>query len=88
MIARDDWAIKVWIDIDCCSLLPAFFEAADDDAVFAMPSPYNGVWYVISLAESEEHCRWMQKVRMRELRSCCVVMCAERGEFPPKLRRV
>ena len=49
MIARDDWVIKVGIDVDCCFLLPASFEADDDDdAMFAMPSSYNGVWYVIS----------------------------------------
>ena len=48
MIARDDLAIKVWIDVVCFSLLPAFFEADDDDAMFAMLSSYNGVWYVIS----------------------------------------
>ena len=71
MIARDDWAIKVWIDVDCFSLLPAFFEADDDDAMFAMLSSYNGVWYDIALPNLKNvaaECR----VRMRvEEFSCC-----------------
>ena len=71
MIARDDWAIKVWIDVDCFSLLPAFFEADDDDAMFAMLSSYNGVWYDITLPNLKNvaaECR----VRMRvEEFSCC-----------------